>query len=173
MEKLRTPPAQKTSHVQKSPVTRTYLIFIFFSCSCFFVGIAQKFSSFEGVKITYTDQGVDFTKPDWTKPTLFESAFSGIASLDATTEGVVNYARSPDANVTILGWSQRYQPVTTPTELKKITIPVLVVAGNKDLDNGDPRALFQLFSNGSMLILRGDHNTTYRKAPFAKGVMTL
>lgn len=116
--------------------------------------------------------GLDFTKPDWDKPAIFERAFLGIDELTPMTTGAVNYAKSQDANLTILGWSQRYQPVTTQEELEKITIPVLVIAGNQDLDNGDPATLFQLFPKGSMSIVIGDHNTTYRKAPFAKAVMT-
>lgn len=115
--------------------------------------------------------GIDFTKPEWEKPILFERAFLKLDSLTAMTRGAINYARSQEANLTILGWLQRYQPVTTLDQLKKITIPVAVIAGNKDQDNGDPAALFRALPNATLSIVIGDHNTTYRKKPFADAVL--
>ncbi len=115
--------------------------------------------------------GIDFTKSNWERRIIFERAFLGLDSLTDMTRGAFNYARSHQANTTILGWSQRYQPVTTLKELSSITIPIAVIAGNEDLDNGDPGALFKAFSNGVLIIVKGDHNTTYRKQPFAKAVL--
>lgn len=115
--------------------------------------------------------GLDFSNPDWDRRIIFERAFLKLDSLTEMTRGAVNYARSQDANLTILGWSQRHQPVTTVQELTNIQIPVAVIAGNDDMDNGDPAKLFKVLSDGTLIITVGDHNTTYHNEPFAKAVL--
>lgn len=115
--------------------------------------------------------GLDFTNPDWNKRLIFERAFLGLDSLTTMTRGAVDYAKSKTANLTILGWAQRYQPHTTIEQIKAIKIPVAVIAGNKDLDNGNPIELFKILTNGTLHIVIGNHNTTYRKKPFANAVV--
>jgi len=117
--------------------------------------------------------GIDFTNPDWDRRIIFERAFLGLDSLTTMTKGAVNYAKSQEANLTILGWSQRYQPVTSLKELSSIQIPVAVIAGNEDQDNGDPTLLFKALPNSTLTIVIGDHNTTYRNKPFADAVLNV
>ena len=116
--------------------------------------------------------GLHFTNPNWNKKRIFERAFLGLDSLTDMTRGALNYARSQKADLMILGWSQRYQPVTSINELRSITIPLLVVAGDQDVDNGNPRELAAILSNATLSIVEGDHNTTYRKEPFAKAILS-
>jgi len=116
--------------------------------------------------------GLDFTNPDWDRRIAFADAFSGREPLSDMTEGAVNYAKSIDADIKVLGHLQDYQPVTSPEKLKSVTIPILVLAGDQDTDNGNPQELQAALGNASLKIIPGDHNTTYRKAPFAKEVMT-
>lgn len=116
--------------------------------------------------------GLHFTNPDWDKRRIFERAFLGLDSLTDMTRGAVNYARSQKADLTILGWSQRYQPVTSVNELRAIAIPILVVAGDQDVDNGNPRELAAVLTNATFTIVPGDHNTAYRKEAFAKAVLS-
>lgn len=116
--------------------------------------------------------GLHFTNPDWDKRLIFERAFLGLDSLTDMTRGAVNYARSQKADLTLLGWSQRYQPVTSVEELKKLTIPILVIAGDQDVDNGNPKELAPVFPNSVLSLVSGDHNTTYRKEAFAKAVIS-
>lgn len=115
--------------------------------------------------------GLDFSNPNWDKRILFEKAFLGLEPLNEMTEGAVNYAKSRKADLNCLGWSQRYQPATSKKALSEIKVNTLVIAGDKDTDNGNPQELSDLLPNASLTIVTGDHNTTYRKEPFATAVM--
>ncbi|WP_299685196.1 alpha/beta fold hydrolase [uncultured Dokdonia sp.] len=114
--------------------------------------------------------GLDFSNPDWDRRIIFERAFLGLDPLNEMTEGAVNYAKSKNASLNILGWSQRYQPVTSIAALSKIKIATLVIAGDQDTDNGHPKELADILPNATLSIVSGDHNTTYRKEPFAIAV---
>lgn len=116
--------------------------------------------------------GLDFTNPEWDRRIAFADAFSGRKPLTAMTEGAVNYAKSIDANVKILGLIQDYQPAPSAESLHNIKIPVLVIAGDQDIDNGKPQELQEALGNATLKIVPGDHNTTYRKDPFAKEVIS-
>jgi pimeloyl-ACP methyl ester carboxylesterase len=115
--------------------------------------------------------GLDFTNKDWDRRILFERAFLGLDELNETTEGAVNYAKSKKANLDILGWLQRYQPVASKKALSEMKTKTLVIAGDQDTDNGNPEELATILPKGSLVIVAGDHNTTYRKEPFATAVM--
>ncbi len=115
--------------------------------------------------------GIDFTDRDWDRRILFENAFLGIEPLNEITEGAVNYAKSKKANLAVLGWSQRYQPVTSQKALSEVEIKTLVIAGDQDTDNGDPKKLADILPHGTLTLVSGDHNTTYRKEAFATAVM--
>jgi pimeloyl-ACP methyl ester carboxylesterase len=115
--------------------------------------------------------GLDFTNPDWDRRIIFERAFLGLDPLNDMTEGAVNYAKSKNANLEILGWSQRYQPVASKKALSEMKTTTLVIAGDQDTDNGNPEELANILPKGSLVIVSGDHNTTYRKEPFATAVM--
>lgn len=115
--------------------------------------------------------GIDFTNPQWDRRIAFADAFSGRVPLNTMTEGAVNYATSIQADLTILGFLQDYQPTTSKEQLAKIMTQTLVIAGDQDRDNGDPKKLKEALGNGSLTIVSGDHNTTYRKVAFAKAVL--
>lgn len=113
--------------------------------------------------------GLDFTNPDWPRRKMFAEAFAG--NTNEETKGAVEYATSINADLRSLHLQQKYQPVTAPADLRMITIPVLVIAGNEDKDNGDPGALERLFPKGKLAIVPGDHNNTYKSQVFAAAVM--
>ncbi len=113
--------------------------------------------------------GLDFTDPDWPRRKLFAAAFAG--NITEETQGAVAYAKSIQADLRSLALQQQYQPVTLPEELREVEIPVLVIAGNEDKDNGDPGALERQFPAGKLAIVPGDHNNTYRGKVFAAAVM--
>ena len=50
-------------------------------------------------------------------------------------------------------------------------MPVLVVAGDQDKDNGALQELAELLPHATLSIVTGDHNTTSRKALVAKEVL--
>ncbi len=115
--------------------------------------------------------GLDFTNPDWPRRILFADAFSGRAALTGETEGAVNYAKSIGADIKVLGHLQDHQPVTPLKELKKVAIPILVIAGGDDHDNGEPMELKEVFPNSELIIIPGDHNNTYKQENFSESVM--
>lgn len=115
--------------------------------------------------------GLDFSNPDWNRRIAFANAFSGRAPLDQMTQGAVQYATSINADLKVLGMLQDHQPVTSVAALNKITIPILVIAGNKDTDNGNPKELQQALGNATLTIIPGDHNTSYRTEAFATAVL--
>ncbi|WP_421871130.1 alpha/beta fold hydrolase [Marinoscillum sp.] len=115
--------------------------------------------------------GIDFSNPEWDRRIMFAEAFGGRAPLNEITEGAVSYAKSVGADLEILSLLQTYQPVTSKAELGQIDTSVLVIAGDQDTDNGDPAALHQALPNSQLVIVPGDHNTTYRTEPFAQEVL--
>lgn len=115
--------------------------------------------------------GFDFTNPEWPRRKDFADTFLGRTEPNELTKGAINYAKSIDVDLQILGYLQEFQPVTTPSELKQIDIPVLVISGNTDLDNGDPKKLHQNISDSKIIIVEGDHNSTYKQENFSIAVL--
>ncbi|MEQ8575613.1 MAG: alpha/beta fold hydrolase, partial [Fulvivirga sp.] len=115
--------------------------------------------------------GFDFTNPNWDRRIAFANAFSGRAPLNDLTEGAVNYAKSINADIKALGLLQDYQPVTSPEELSEISNNILIICGDEDRDNGDPEELQKHIPNSQLVIVKGDHNNTYKQANFAEAVL--
>lgn len=116
--------------------------------------------------------GVDFTNPNWDRRIAFADAFTGRAPLNEMTEGAVNYAKSIKADIQALGFLQDYQPVTSTEELNKIKIKTLVICGDEDLDNGSPQQLQSELPNSELIIVKGDHNNTYKQDNFAEAIIS-
>jgi pimeloyl-ACP methyl ester carboxylesterase len=114
--------------------------------------------------------GQHFTNPNWDRRLMFAEAFSGKAHLHPIAQGAVKYAKSINADTLALGFLQKYQPVTSSTELMKFKKPVLIIAGNEDKDNGDPEVLQTYFKNATLKIVKGNHNSTYNTEEFSEGV---
>lgn len=70
------------------------------------------------------------------------------------------------------GTLQDYQPVTSIEELAAIKTKTLVIAGDVDLDNGDPKALQNHLKNSKLVIVKGDHNNTYKQENFSEAVIS-
>ncbi len=113
--------------------------------------------------------GVDFTNPQWDRRIMFMNAFNG--KITEETKGAVAYASSIKANLRILHLLQKYQPVTGLSELKKITAQVLVIAGDEDLDNGNPEELKNEIPKSELKIVSGNHNETYKTIPFSAAIL--
>lgn len=114
--------------------------------------------------------GIDFTLPDWDRRIMFAAAFAG--NTNEFTQGAVDYARSIHADLRSLHLQQKHQPVTSLKELAAIRKKVLVVAGDQDVDNGDPRELQSAIPKAKLKIVEGDHNGTYKTPDFSKAVLT-
>lgn len=116
--------------------------------------------------------GLDFTDPEWSRRKAFAEAFAHPAARTDVTQGAVDYAKSIGRDTLILSYQQVYQPVTTIEELRSIEIPVLIIAGDEDTDNGSPSDLAKAFSNGQLSIVKGDHNNTYKTRAFSERIVS-
>lgn len=115
--------------------------------------------------------GLDFTNPNWNRRIMFADAFSGRTELTNETKGAVEYAKSIGADLKVLGWLQDYQPVTSVAALNQIQIPVLVIAGAEDHDNGDPNELKEQLPKAELVIISGDHNNASKGVEFSNQVL--
>ncbi len=114
--------------------------------------------------------GADFTSPNWKRRILFRDAFNG--KITEETEGAVEYAKSIGADLRSLYLQQKYQPVTTKRQLSQVKIKVLVIAGDEDLDNGDPVALHKTIPKSKLKIISGNHNDTYKTEAFSRAILS-
>jgi pimeloyl-ACP methyl ester carboxylesterase len=115
--------------------------------------------------------GQYFTNPDWDRRKMFADAFSGKAHLHPETAGAVNYAKSIGVDTIALGFLQKYQPVTLPSDLMKYKKSVLIICGDEDLDNGDPKILQTYFRKATLKTVKGNHNGTYRTQAFSDEII--
>lgn len=113
--------------------------------------------------------GIDFTDPNWDRRIMFMKAFDG--EVTEETKGAVAYAKSVGANLRSLHLQQKYQPVTSIEELGAIKAKILVIAGDKDLENGNPELLHKAFGKSKLVIVPGDHNRTYKTEAFSKAIL--
>ncbi len=116
--------------------------------------------------------GLDFTNPDWDRRIMFQKAFTGQEPLNEHTRGAVNYAKSIGADLHILGLLQQFQPVTSIDELYTIKAKVLVIAGDQDTDNGNPKELQTHITGAKLSIIQGDHNNTYKSQLFSDEIIS-
>jgi len=116
--------------------------------------------------------GLDFTIADWSRRLMFQKAFSGEEEPNAVTEGAIDYAKSIGADLKILSYLQEFQPVTSKEALQKIRSDVLVIAGDMDKDNGDPKELTQQIPGAILKIVPGSHNETKNTEAFSEEVMS-
>lgn len=113
--------------------------------------------------------GIDFTNPNWGRRLAFANAFNG--EVAEMTQGAVDYAKSIDADFRSLHLQQKYQPSTSIEKLEKLKVKILVIAGDKDLDNGDPEALKKVFKKSELVIVPGDHNGTWKTREFSDEIL--
>ena len=92
---------------------------------------------------------------------LFEDAIrNGEAAADPRSGGLIQalMAQQGLKAEAMLGVLASFAP-TTPEDIAAITVSTLVVSGDRDFDNGSPKALAALLPNGKVEIVNGDHIT--------------
>ncbi len=114
--------------------------------------------------------GLEFTNPDWDRRIMFMEAFAGNTTDE--TKGAVEYAQSVGADLRSLHLQQKHQPVTSIEELQKISTKILVIAGDKDSDNGNPQSLHEVFKKSKLVLIPGNHSDTYKTAEFSKAILS-
>ena len=115
--------------------------------------------------------GADFTDPNWARRMAFAELFSGKAHLHPEFQGALNSAKSRGLDTLALGFQQQAQPSTSPAELGKVNIPVLIICGDQDEDNGRAGDLAKLLPSATLKTVPGNHNTTSGSEGFAREVL--
>lgn len=113
---------------------------------------------------------VDFSDPNWYRRKNFHEALTKPGS-HPELQSAIDYAKKSGADTVVLARLQEFQPVTTRAELGKIKVPVLVVNGDDDKDNGDPQTLVDAIPGSRLVIVPGDHGGAMRTPEFAKAVV--
>lgn len=113
---------------------------------------------------------VDFSDPNWYRRRNFHEALTKPGS-HPELQPAVDYAKKSGADMVVLARLQEFQPVTTRAELGKIRVPLLVVNGDADKDNGDPQTLVDAVPGSRLVIVPGDHGGAMRTPEFAKAVV--
>ncbi|GAB4022390.1 alpha/beta fold hydrolase [Spirosoma koreense] len=113
---------------------------------------------------------VDFSDPNWFRRRNFHEALTKPGS-HPELQAAVDYAKKSGADTVVLARLQEFQPVTSKSDLGKIRIPVLVVNGDQDKDNGDPQTLVDAIPGSRLVIVPGDHGGAMRTPEFAKAVV--
>lgn len=113
---------------------------------------------------------VDFSDPNWYRRRNFHEALTKPGS-HPELQSAVDNAKKSGADTVALARLQEFQPVTSRTELAKIRVPVLVVNGDQDKDNGDPQTLVDAVPGSRLVIVPGNHGGAMRTPEFAKAVV--
>jgi pimeloyl-ACP methyl ester carboxylesterase len=113
--------------------------------------------------------GKEFTNPNWPRRIAFYKALSG-EHASPELEGFVQSLPARGLDRPTLAWQQQAQPSTSAAALARVHIPVLVISGADDHDNGSAEALAKLLPGAVVKRVPGVHNTTARSAGFAHEV---
>lgn len=114
--------------------------------------------------------GTDFTNPEWPRRKMFYRALSGDTVKEL--EPVIKRVQSDTTlDQQALALQQKYQPSTPIETLKKVTQPVLVICGDKDSDNGNAKALADVFPHSQFVQVPGNHGFAVTTKEFADAVI--
>ena len=112
----------------------------------------------------------DFTDPEWYRRKNFHEALTKPGS-HPELQGAVDYAKKSGADTVALARMQEFQPTVSRAELGKLRVPLLVVNGDQDLDNGDPKELADAVPGARLIIVPGTHGGAMSTPDFAKAVV--
>jgi len=113
--------------------------------------------------------GDAYTNPDWPRRVHAYKALMGDTTLH-DVDDMVKYIRSQHFDETALALQQKWQPSTSKKELAAIRIPVLIIRGTSDKENGSEIGLNKLIPRSSVSYVPGNHNTAIRNMEFSAAV---
>ena len=113
--------------------------------------------------------GAAFTNPIWPRRDMFYRALMGEPVEELAS--MVKYVKESGRDQLALAYLQKEQPTTTEKELKKIKIPVLVICGDQDEDNGSSKELAALIPRSNYVRIPGNHNNTVQSVEFSSKVI--
>jgi pimeloyl-ACP methyl ester carboxylesterase len=112
--------------------------------------------------------GLDFTNPDWPRRIMFYEALSGKPVKEL--EGMVKYVQDSGFDQQAFAYLQKSQPSTSKKALSEIKLPVLVISGTEDTDNGSAKDLAAVFPKATYASVPGDHGSAARTPEFSAAV---
>ena len=112
----------------------------------------------------------DFTDPNWYRRKNFHEALTKPGS-HPELQSAVDYAKKSGADTVALARMQEFQPTTSKAELGKLRVPLLVVNGDQDTDNGNPRELVDAVPGSRLVIVPGTHGGAMSTPEFARAVV--
>jgi pimeloyl-ACP methyl ester carboxylesterase len=113
--------------------------------------------------------GEAFTNSNWPRRIAFYQALSG-EKASPELEGFIRSLSARGLDRQTLAWQQQAQPSTSAAALGQVHLPVLVISGADDHDNGSAEALGQLLPGAVVKRVPGVHATTAQSVGFAHEV---
>ena len=114
--------------------------------------------------------GSDFTNPEWPRRIMFYHVLAGDTTV-TELESMVKRIEDTGLDRMALALSQKEQPSTSRRELAKVKIPVLVICGSEDSDNGSAGELSTLIPGSIYKTVPGNHGSTSGTQPFSGVVL--
>jgi pimeloyl-ACP methyl ester carboxylesterase len=113
--------------------------------------------------------GLDFSNPEWPRRIMFYKALRG----DSVPElaPMIKRIQSEGLDQQALAMQQKEQPSTSIKELNTIAVPVLVICGTQDSDNGSAADLAKAIPRAAMENVPGDHGSASRTQEFSNHVI--
>jgi pimeloyl-ACP methyl ester carboxylesterase len=122
-------------------------------------------------KLVMGGMGDGYTNPEWPRRIHAYKALMGDTSFH-DVDGMVNYIHSnPAFDVPALTLQQKYQPSTSKEELARVKIPVMIICGTEDHDNGSETELHKFIPGSQLKYVPGDHNSASRSVQFSADVL--
>jgi pimeloyl-ACP methyl ester carboxylesterase len=114
--------------------------------------------------------GDAYINPEWPRRVHAYRALMGDTTLH-DVDDMMKYIHSQHFDNLALALQQKYQPSTSVTELAAVHIPVLIIRGTEDKENGSETGLNKLIPNSGLVYSPGNHNTAIRTPEFSVAVL--
>jgi pimeloyl-ACP methyl ester carboxylesterase len=114
--------------------------------------------------------GDAYTNPEWPRRVHAYRSLMGDTTLH-DVDDMMKYIHSQHFDNLALALQQKYQPSTSVKELAAVKIPVLIIRGTEDKENGSETSLQQLIPNSGLAYVPGNHNTAIRTPEFSAAVL--
>jgi len=113
--------------------------------------------------------GDAYTNPNWPRRIHAYLSLMGDTTLH-DVDDMMKYIHSQHFDNLALALQQKYQPSTNAAELSDVKIPVLIIRGTEDKENGSETGLNKLIPGSGLVYVPGNHNTAIRTPEFGEAV---
>jgi pimeloyl-ACP methyl ester carboxylesterase len=114
--------------------------------------------------------GLDFSNPEWPRRIMFYKALRGDSIPELAP--MVKRIQSEGLDQQALAMQQKEQPSTSKKELSAIIVPVLIICGLQDSDNGSAADLAKAIPRAAFQNVPGDHGSASKTNEFSIYVIT-